>query len=105
MKKFIIFLGVALLALIAFGIARLVTGPVKEHERGKQGLESTPSARLVSPPVISPCGPGLASQDLAGVCRAKPNPTPGALEALGELNPTEMKIQSKSRSKKSDRTF
>jgi HAMP domain-containing protein len=105
MKRFIVFLGVVLLALFAFGIARLVTGPAQEHERGKQSLESTPSARLTSPPVILPCGPGLAAQDLAGVCRAKPNPTPGALEAVGELIPTEMKIQSKSRSKKIDRTF
>jgi hypothetical protein len=105
MKKFIVFLGVALLALIAFGIARLVTGPAMEHERGKQGLESTPSARLASPPVISPCGPGLASQDLAGVCRAKPNPTPGALEAVGERDPIEIKIQSTPRSKKINSSF
>ena len=93
MKKLIVFLGVALLALIAFGIARLVTGPAKEHERGKQGLESAPSARLTSPPVILPCGPGLAAQDLAGVCRAKPNPTPGALEAMRETKQSKIKNQ------------
>ena len=29
------------------------------------------------------CGPGLAAQNLAGQCRARPQPTMGALKALG----------------------
>jgi hypothetical protein len=97
MKKILVFLGVVLLALIAVGIARLATGPAKENAHG---IESTQSVHAANPPATLPCGSGLAAQDLAGVCRAKPNPTPGALEAVGERNPIKMKIQSKPQSKK-----
>jgi hypothetical protein len=45
---------------------------------------SSNEARIVMP---SPCGPGLAAQDLAGVCRSTPNPSPGALEAVDRLKP------------------
>jgi hypothetical protein len=34
-------------------------------------------------PLPQPCGPGLAAQNLAGQCRARPQPTMGALKALG----------------------
>ena len=97
MQKFLVFLGVVLLALIAVGIARLASGPAKENAHG---TESTQSANIVSPSVPLPCGSGLAAQDLAGVCRAKPNPTPGALEAVGELKSSETKTQTKPGSKK-----
>lgn len=105
MKRYIIFLGVVLVALIAIGIAHLVSEHAKENARGKESLQSTPSPRVVSPPVISPCGPGLAAQDLAGVCRAKPNPTPGALEAMRETKQSKIKNQSKSTSEKLLRSF
>jgi hypothetical protein len=105
MKKFLVFLGVVLLVLIAVGIARLVTGPAKENARGKQGLESTQSARVANPLVTSPCGPGLAAQDLAGVCRAKPSPTPGALEAMGDTRRSEIKHQPKPMSKNINSSF
>ena len=78
MKKILVFLGVVLLVLIAIGIARLATGPAKENAHG---IESKQPVPVVNPPAPLPCGSGLAAQDLAGVCRAKPNPTPGALEA------------------------
>lgn len=97
MKKFLVFLGVTLLVLFAIGIARLITVPLKENA---PGMENRQVAHVANPPASLPCGSGLAAQDLAGVCRSKPNPTPGALEAIGELRPKEMKIQSKSPSKK-----
>jgi hypothetical protein len=81
MKKFLVFLGIVLLALIAVDSARLATAPAKENAHG---IESTQSANAANPPAPLPCGSGLAAQDLAGVCRSKPNPTPGALEAVGE---------------------
>ena len=96
MKKFLVFLGVVLLVLIVVGIARLATGPAKENAHG---IESRQPVHVINPPVSLPCGSGLAAQDLAGVCRAKPNPTPGALEAVGELRPSEMKTQPKPGSK------
>jgi hypothetical protein len=77
MKKNLVFLGVVLLVLSAVGNARLETGPAS-----------------------LPCGSGLAAQDLAGVCRAKPKPTPGALEAVGEIKSSETKTQTKPGSKK-----
>ena len=92
MKKLLVFLGIILLALIAVGIARLATGPAKETAHG---IESKQAVHVASPPAPLPCGSGLAAQNLAGVCRAKPNPTPGALEAVGELKRSEMKIQPK----------
>jgi hypothetical protein len=97
MKKFLVLLGVVSLALIAVGSARLATASAKENAHG---TESTQSANVASPPAPLPCGPGLAAQDLAGVCRSKPNPTPGALEAVGERNSIKMKIQSKPQSRK-----
>ena len=97
MKKILVFLGAVLLALIAVGIARLATGPAKENAHG---IESKQPVHVVKPPASSPCGSGLAAQDLAGVCRAKPNPTPGALEAVGELKSSETKTHTKPRSKK-----
>lgn len=84
MKKFLVLLGVVSLALIAVGSAHLATA----------------SANVASPSAPLPCGPGLAAQDLAGVCRSKPNPTPGALEVVGERNSIKMKIQSKPQSRK-----
>jgi hypothetical protein len=102
MKKILVFLGVVLLALIAVGVARLATGPAKENAHG---IESTQSANVARPAAPLPCGSGLAAQDLAGVCRAKPNPTPGALEAVGELRSSERKTQPKPPSKKLNSTF
>lgn len=54
---------------------------------GQGGGDSGPSAGSPVPlenatPPPSACGPGLAAVDLAGNCRAQPNPTPGALEAV-----------------------
>ena len=97
MKKNLVFLGVVLLVLIAVGIARLATGPAMENAHG---IESKQPVHVVNPPASLPCGSGLAAQDLAGVCRAKPNPTPGALEAVGELKSSETKTQTKPGSKK-----
>lgn len=97
MKKILVFLGLVLLALIAAGIVRLATGPAKENARG---VEMKQPAHVPSPPAPLPCGSGLAAQDLAGVCRAKSNPTPGALEAIGELKPSEKNAQLKTGSKK-----
>jgi hypothetical protein len=94
MKKILVFLGVVLLMLSADGIARLATGPAKENAHG---TESKQPVHVVNPPVSLPCGSRLAAQDLAGVCRAKPNPTPGALEAVKS---SETKTQTKPGSKK-----
>ncbi len=56
-----------------------VADPHKEKvTRSKPAVAST--ANRPSP---SQCGPGLAAQDLAGECRAKPCPTMGALETPG----------------------
>jgi hypothetical protein len=96
MKKFLVLLGVVSLALIAVGSARLAAAPAKENAHGTEG---TQSAKVARPPAPLPCGPGLTAQDLAGVCRSKPNPTPGALEAVGEPWPSEMKTQPKPGSK------
>ena len=92
MKEFLVFFGLLLLVVIAVGIARLVSGPAEENAHK---TERTQSASVVSPPALLPCGSGLAAQDLAGACRAKPNPTPGALEAVDERNPIKMTIQPK----------
>jgi hypothetical protein len=92
MKKIFVFFGVVIPALIAVGSARLATAAAKENAHG---TESTQLANIASPPAPLPCGHGLAAQDLAGVCRSKPNPTPGALEAVGEPWPSEMKAQPK----------
>jgi hypothetical protein len=97
MKKILVFLGIVSLALIAVGIPRLASGPAKKNTLG---IEGTPSANVASLPAPLPCGSGLAAQDLAGVCRAKPNPTPGALEAVGKLKTSETKSQTKPGSKK-----
>ena len=40
-----------------------------------------PDTRTCVAPYSQYCGEGLASQDLAGYCRALPNTTMGALEA------------------------
>jgi hypothetical protein len=42
----------------------------------------TPIENGTPPSDPSACGAGLAAVDLAGNCRAQPNPTPGALEAV-----------------------
>ncbi|HSD97783.1 MAG TPA: hypothetical protein VLB06_11665 [Sulfuricaulis sp.] len=97
MKKILVFLGVGFLMLSADGIARLASGPAKENAHG---IESKQPVYVVNPPVSSPCGSGLAAQDLAGVCRAKPKPTPGALEAVGELKSSKTKTQTNPGSKK-----
>jgi hypothetical protein len=81
MKKFLVLLGVVSLALIAVGSARFATAPAKENAHE---AKSTQSANVARPPAPLPCGSGLAAQDLAGVCRSKPKPTPGALEAVGK---------------------
>jgi hypothetical protein len=94
MKKNLVFLGVVLPVLIAVGIARLATGPAMEIAHG---IERKQPVHVVNPRTSSPCGSGLAAQDLAGVCRAKPNPTPGALEAVKS---SETKTQTKPGSKK-----
>lgn len=80
MKKALVLLGVALLVFAVFVFPRIPTVTVK----GKS-LETKREPRVMSVPaaVPSPCGPGLAAQDLAGHCRARPKPTPGALEAIG----------------------
>jgi hypothetical protein len=74
-----IFLGAAILLFVVLVYPRVMTvavkriSPVTEHP--------APSVRSMPVPV-SPCGPGLAAEDLSGHCRARPNPTPGALEAI-----------------------
>ena len=102
MKHFLILLGVVFVALILAGVARITTVAFKGTVLEKQNKQYIDYASTGTP---LPCGPGLAAQDLAGVCRRKPNPTPGALEAIGDPNSGEPKIQSKSTSKKSNRTF
>lgn len=47
-------------------------------------MMSPPVSNVVEHPAVQRCGPGLATQDLAGQCRARPRPTMGALEALGK---------------------
>jgi hypothetical protein len=51
---------------------------------GNGGGEAPPTPVENGAPLTDPaaCGPGLAAVDLAGNCRAQPNPTPGALEAV-----------------------
>ena len=39
------------------------------------------------PPQPVDCGPGLAAVDMAGTCRARPNPTAGALEVDPNVMP------------------
>lgn len=56
-------------------------GPAEARQENVTRSKSA-TASIVSP-APSPCGPGLAAQDLAGECRAKPCPTMGALEIPG----------------------
>jgi len=79
MKKKFVVLGVAALVSVVLAATRMSTvslngKPPDQEQRSK-------IATITSAPP-SPCGPGLAAQDLAGNCRARPNPTPGALEAV-----------------------
>jgi len=60
----------ALLVLIAIAIAC------------GNGGSGAPIENGAPPGDPAACGPGLAAVDLAGTCRARPNPTPGALEAV-----------------------
>jgi len=65
----------ALLVLIAIAIACGNGG----GEAPPTPIENGPGSPPADPPA---CGAGLAAIDLAGNCRAQPNPTPGALEAV-----------------------
>lgn len=89
MNKSIVALGAVLLALTAIGIARLATVPAKEDALDKDAKERIHSTQVVRPPVVSPCGPELAAQDLAGTCRGKSGSTTGALEIVGETERSE----------------
>ncbi len=58
---------------------------------GRVRLPALPVGTVVRTPPPQPCGPGLATQDLAGQCRSKLRPTMGALEALGKPTGGSMK--------------
>ena len=58
---------------------------ITDPDRAKKMMKSkSPVSNVVKHPAAQRCGPGLATQDLAGQCRARPRPTMGALEALGK---------------------
>jgi len=79
MKKKFVMLGVAALASVVLAAIRMSTVSVN----GKSAdAEQRSKIAIITTAPPSPCGPGLAAQDLAGHCRARPNPTPGALEAV-----------------------
>ena len=79
MKKKFVILGAAALASMILAVSRMPTVAVK----GKSAdTEQRSKIAIITSAPPSPCGPGLAAQDLAGNCRARPNPTPGALEAV-----------------------
>lgn len=95
MKKLLIFLGLAFMVLIVVGIASLVYVTINQSTRDKATKQYVNDVKLVVP---LPCGPGLAAQDLAGVCRAIPKSTSGALEAVSAPNSLGMKVQNQSKS-------
>ena len=58
---------------------------ITDPDRAKKMMKSKPPvSNVVEYPAVHRRGPGLATQDLAGQCRARPRPTMGALEALGK---------------------
>jgi hypothetical protein len=79
MKKVFVLFGVAILVITAIGLSRVVPIAVDGSPPAPKPNSATIRAQPAPTP---PCGPGLAAQDLAGNCRARPNPTPGALEAV-----------------------
>lgn len=66
-------------------MGKVITSPPVVADSRQENTARSKSAvtSIANRPSPSQCGPGLAAQDLAGECRAKPCPTMGALEALG----------------------
>jgi len=84
MKKTFIIVSIVSVLLVVIVVTLKVTHNSDDDPPTNVKVTSSNEARIVMP---SPCGPGLAAQDLAGVCRSTPNPSPGALEAVDRLEP------------------
>jgi len=84
MKKISIIIGIVAILFIVITVTRKVTHNNDVYPPTNVKELSGNETRILTP---SPCGPGLAAQDLAGVCRSTPNPSPGALEAVDRLEP------------------
>lgn len=84
MKKTFIIVVIVSVLLVVIIVTLKVTHNSDDDPPTNVKVTSSNEARIVMP---SPCVPGLAAQDLAGVCRSTPNPSPGALEAVDRLEP------------------